>query len=177
MSSASWRMNIPRSSHNSTLIQEFDAETPHLPLSMGAGLTLRLHWLPGFPGIGLSLHTGNMFVNIETASNWFPSLAHPITSPLVFPGVTSLWNCLHWNPCLWLSWDRSQETCVTYFLYWILSALSTCVLWFPWLGTSWHACLWHRTPAVAHLSALPGSGRRPAWPYSAKVGLGGKLCI
>lgn len=40
-----------------------DAETPHLPLSMGAGLTLRLHWFPGFHGIALSLHTGNMFAN------------------------------------------------------------------------------------------------------------------
>lgn len=40
-----------------------DRETPHLPLSMGAGLTLGLHWLPGFPSIGLSLRTGNMFVN------------------------------------------------------------------------------------------------------------------
>ena len=63
MSSVSWRMNVPEVATTQHSFRSVDTETAHLPLSMGAGLTLRLHWLPGFPGIALSLHTGNMFVN------------------------------------------------------------------------------------------------------------------
>lgn len=46
------------------------------------GLTLRLHWLPELPRIDCTLG----ICLIMDSLDWFPSLAYPTTSLLIFPG-------------------------------------------------------------------------------------------